>query len=108
MNNLFLSGILILAAQSLNATIAVSLSPSIPSAAPVGVTVTWTALPTAGSGDSLWYRFRVRRLGQNFRTVRDYGPLNTLKWTASGHEGLYEVDVSVRNPATGETAAAAV
>src|SRR5262249_13529851 len=86
---------------------AVGLAPSIPDAAPVGVTVTWTATATGG-GDPVWYRFRVRRLGQNFRTVRDYSPINTLKWTASEHEGLYEVDVSARNPATGETAAATV
>ena len=106
MNRLLLSGLLILSSQ-MEAAIAVSLTPSAPSAAPLGITVTWTA-DASGGGDPLWYRFRVRRIGENFRVVRDYGPLNTLRWTASEHEGPYEVDVSVQNPTTGETAAAAV
>ena len=37
--------------------------------------------------------------------VRDFGPGNTLDWTAIRHEGLYEVEVTARDNATGETRA---
>ena len=37
---------------------------------------------------------------------RDYGPVNTLDWTASDQEGYYEIDVWARNNDTAETASA--
>ncbi|MBZ5602657.1 MAG: aryl-sulfate sulfotransferase [Acidobacteriia bacterium] len=71
----------------------VSLTPSIPSPARVGQIVTWTAQP---SDPSLRYRFRVRRAGEDFRTVIDYGPNNFFDWTSTDHEGFFEIEVSVR------------
>jgi len=38
--------------------------------------------------------------------IRDYGPPASLDWTASDHEGLYEMEVSAKNRLTGELAAA--
>jgi len=38
--------------------------------------------------------------------VRDFGPGNTLEWTAGDREGLYQIEVSVQNKTTGETSSA--
>ena len=82
----------------------VSLSPSIPSPAPVGTIVTWTAsVPNSGTA-TLWYRFRVGAVGANLQMVRDYGPQSSLEWTVSDHEGAFQIEVSVRNLNTGESA----
>ncbi len=84
--------------------LSVSVTPSIPSPAPVGTVVTFNA---AGSdAPKLWYRFRVRPQNGEFQTVRDFGPVSSLKWTASDHEGTYDLEVTVRDLASGETAQA--
>ena len=84
--------------------ISISLQPSVPSPAPLGTWTTWVA-ETADSGDTtLWYRFRTRALDEEFRVVRDYSPVNSLVWTAIEHEGIYEVEVSVRSLTSGEVA----
>jgi len=83
----------------------VSLQPSTPSPVPVGTIVAWTANATGAGAGTLWYRFRARRIGQNFRTIIDYGPKNSFEWTATEHEGNYEVEASVRNLDTGATVA---
>jgi arylsulfate sulfotransferase len=92
------------ATANLAAAMSVSLNPSIPSPSPVGTIMTWSAaVPDAGSA-TVWYRFRSRLKGADFRMVRDYGPANTLDWTASEHEGVYEIEVSAINKGTGESA----
>ncbi len=84
----------------------VDLSPSLPSPQPLGTILTWTATaPDANSG-TLWYRFRVRRIGEDAHTIRDYGPPNTLDWTIADREGMYEMEVSVRNLDSGEQSSA--
>ena len=97
------------ATPAIGAAMSVSLDPSVPAPAPVGAPVTWTATVSDASSGTLWYRFRTRLAGTEIpRVVRDYGPSNTLVWTASEHEGAYEIEVSVQNKATAETAATAV
>ncbi|MCC6859840.1 MAG: aryl-sulfate sulfotransferase [Bryobacterales bacterium] len=86
------------------AAFTVSVEPSIPSTAAVGEMVTWTASAGNSSPGKLWYRFRARAAGEDFRMLRDYGPENVLDWTAGDHEGLYEIEVAVRNLDTGEMA----
>ncbi len=84
----------------LRAQAVVSLMPSVTSAN-VGAPVTWTAaLENAGAG-AYWYRFRVAAFGSDLSTVKDFGPGNTFTWTASGHEGLYEVEVAAKNQDSG-------
>ena len=90
----------------LDAQMSVSLSPSVASPSTVGTVISWTADVSSTKPGTLWYRFRVRGLGPNFRVVKDYGPDNTLDWTATDHDGLYEVEVSVRNRGTGDSAVA--
>src|SRR6266567_7566126 len=114
--------LLIFPAHNLDAARSVFLASSIPGPAPVGSIVTWTANTSDDTSTNLWYRFRARYLGTvpdacattarapvhsrcaspDFSTVRDYGPENSLDWTASEHEGEYEIEVSTRDNGTGE------
>ncbi len=77
--------------------------------APLGAPVTFTATASdASSGPdqpspNLWYRFRVRKLGGEYQLVRDYSPVQTLQWAPTKNEGMYEVEVSVRNPDDGSS-----
>lgn len=96
------------AVPDLAAAMSATLNPSIPPPAPVGTIVTWQASVSDASPGTLWYRFRTRAIGTNFRVVRDYGPVDSLDWTASDHEGDYEIEASVRNRDTGETAVSSV
>ena len=79
------------------AAMSVSLEPSTPSPAKVGDVITWTANVSGAMPGTLWYRFRERRVGQNARVIRDYGPLNRLDWAVSDHEGSFQIEVAVRN-----------
>jgi arylsulfate sulfotransferase len=88
------------------AAISVTLEPSVPSPANVGTIVTWTASVSDSDPGIAWYRFRVRRVGFEFRVIKDYGLENTLDWTATDHEGSFEIEVSIRNTATGAVATA--
>jgi hypothetical protein len=81
--------------------------------------VTWTAAAAGSQAGDVWYRFRVRELGAvltkpagrlqlpaagvdtAFQTVQDFGPVNTLNWTASEHNGNYQIEVSARDNNTG-------
>ena len=92
------------ATPSAGNAMSVSLAPSAPSPAPLGTVVTWTANISDADPGVLWYRFRAHRTDQPFHVVRDYGPVSTLDWTSVDREGSYEVELSVRNLATGETA----
>jgi arylsulfate sulfotransferase len=92
-------------ARRLEASITASLESSQPSPAPVGTMITWTAQASNAGPDKLWYRFRVRTLDGTFRLIRDYGLLNTLAWT-SIEEGVYELEVSIRDLANQDVAAA--
>ena len=89
-----------------SAQMTVTLTPSLPSPAPVATMITWNASVPDSAAAMVWYRFRVREVGGDFTMIRDYGPLASLDWTASDHEGLYEIEVSARNHLTGESAVA--
>ncbi|MCC6344962.1 MAG: aryl-sulfate sulfotransferase [Bryobacterales bacterium] len=99
--------LLVLGAKPLEA-LAVSLTPSAPSPGLVGKMVTFSAASDAPSSQRIRYRFRVRRMGRDFRMIRDYGEQSTLDWTASEHEGFYELEAAVKNADTGESAAASI
>jgi hypothetical protein len=80
----------------------VVLTPSVPSPVSVGAKVTFTAALSDTSGSNHWYRFQVRKLGGDYQVVRDYGPVNALDWTATKHEGFYEIEVTGRDVDTGD------
>ena len=92
------------ASDAAPAEMAATLTPSVAAPVPVGTVVTWTASATGGADGPVWYRFRARRFGQAFQTIRDYSPLTTLDWTASDREGWYEVELSAENIKTGDIA----
>src|SRR5581483_4282170 len=74
----------------------VSLRASLPSPSPLGTTVTWTAVVSDTSGQLL-YRFRARARGANFRIIRDFSSNPIVDWSVTKHEGLYEIEVTVRD-----------
>jgi len=80
------------------------LDPPTPVSARVGETVHFSAQVGDDEGGNLWYRFRVREPGEDYRVIRDYGPLAELDWTSATYEGDYEMEVSVRNRDSGEVA----
>jgi arylsulfate sulfotransferase len=86
------------------AQMTVSLSPSVPSPAPLGVPVTWTASVSGANPGTLVYRFRVLHLGRGSHTLVDYGPKSSLTWTTIDEEGAYPMEVSVQNINTGDAA----
>jgi hypothetical protein len=53
--------------------------------------------------DTIWYRYRARRLDQTFKIIRDFGPRTDLAWSAAEHEGAYELEVTARDLVSGET-----
>ena len=87
------------------ADLAVTLTPSVDSPAPVGTAITWTATPGDGG---LWYRFSTRGTDSGRKIVKDFGPDSTFVWAPYEREGLYRIEVEVRHPRTGETGRAAV
>lgn len=86
----------------------VTLTPSVMSPTPLGTVVSFTAATSDTASNNLWYRFRVRRPGTDYQMIRDYGPVSTLDWTASSHEGAYEMEVSVRSLDSGDVAVSSV
>ena len=92
----------------------VTLLPSTPSPQPLGTLVQWTATANGASPGTLWYRYRTRYLAIGahgrevdfgYQTVIDYGPNSVFTWATIAREGPYEIEVSVRNLSTGESAA---
>ena len=114
------------------AQMSISLSPSVSTPQPLGTVVTWSASVSNSQSGTLEYRFRTRyadwrpnsrrdlrnflpvaveNLGQaalsnsaEFRTVEDYGPNPSYDWSTIDQEGKYEIEVSVKNSDTGDTA----
>jgi arylsulfate sulfotransferase len=82
----------------------VAVSASISSPAPVATPVTFTAIVSGEPTNNNWYRFSVSEDSGPYHIIRDYGPLSTLTWTASGHEGTYEIEVAASNLDTGDMA----
>ena len=105
----------------MQAQIVTSVSTSVASPASLGTIVTWTATATGSQSGNVWYRFRVRELNAipmaaheigglripptgiypGLRMIQDFGPMNTLAWTASQHEGNYQMEVSAEDNDTG-------
>jgi len=79
-----------------------TLTPSLPSPATVGTSVTWTGSVSDAADGAIWYRFRARHLGQGYQMIRDFSPQTTLDWTAVDHEGWFEIELSAKNISTGE------
>lgn len=106
MPNLILLLFVVWGAMRAQAQTPVLLTASEPPPAPVGSIITWDAAVLDSDHQSWWYRFRARRVGEDFRVIRDYAPLSTLDWAAREHEGTYEIEVTAKNRETRETSTA--
>src|SRR5215469_4448531 len=93
-----------LIAQTAANGMTVALSASVSSPAPVATPVTFTAVVSGEPTNNNWYRFSVREGSGPYHIIRDYGPVNTLMWTASNHDGTYEIEVAASNLDTGDMA----
>jgi arylsulfate sulfotransferase len=107
MKSVAISSVFLFAASfsPLAAQMTVSLAATAQSPIPVGTAVTLYPNVSNASDGTLWYRYRVRRGVSGFRVIRDFGPDTQLVWAESEVEGLHEVELTVRNIATGESAA---
>ena len=105
-SSLVCASLIWLAGSVANAAMSVNLQPSVPSPATVGTVVTWWVPVSDADDGALWYRFRSRRIGWGYQVVRDFSPLDSLDWTAADYDGNFELEVTVRNLATGETVVA--
>src|SRR5580700_11118029 len=102
---------------NIQANISVTLTSSVSSPAPLGTVVKWTATAVDTGSGTLWYRFRAGerelipargewKVNTAFQMIVDYGPNNSLSWTEIDHEGAYQMEVSVEDLNTGESASA--
>jgi arylsulfate sulfotransferase len=77
---------------------------SVPGAASVGTVIALKAAISEGAPESFWYRFRLLSPDAvSFRTVRDFSPDNTFEWVPSMMDGIYGVEITARNRASGES-----
>jgi hypothetical protein len=93
-----------LIAQTAANGMTVAVSASVSSPAPVATPVTFTAVVSGEPTNNNWYRFSVREGSGPYHIIRDYGPVSTLMWTASDHDGTYEMEVAAGNLDTGDLA----
>jgi arylsulfate sulfotransferase len=83
----------------------VTLTPTYEGPGAVGNLMTWVATVSDSPSGTLWYRFRSRAPYGRFKLVRDFGPNPVIDFAPTDHEGVYEMEVTVRNLDTGEFAA---
>jgi hypothetical protein len=83
--------------------VSVTINSSLPSPVPLGTTIRFAAVAVGAKG-GVWYRYRAREVGKDFHVIKDFSPDNTLDWTTILHEGSYEIQVTVRDLSSGETA----
>ncbi len=84
----------------------VTLEPESPSPSSVGEVVTWNATNPGADSTQMEYRFRVRATGDAFRVIRDFSPSSRFSWSATGHDGTYEIQVFAKDLDSGQTASA--
>ena len=101
----FLTLVFLLAAfgSPSQAAITADLTPSTPSPSTVGTVVSWTVNATDTNTGSLWYRFRIGPAKGNLKVVRDFSASSELDWTTINPDGVYVIEVAVKNQSTGET-----
>lgn len=96
---------LLLVAQSLSAQLSPSLAFDLDPTQPLGTVFVFRGSPGSTDPGPYQYRFRTRLGDAPFSVVRDFGPNPELIWGTFDAEGRYEIELTVRNALTGETAA---
>jgi hypothetical protein len=69
----------------------------------LGSPVHFSATTDFPDGSTVRYRYRARRAGGEFETIRDFGPQTDLDWTTIDRDGIYQLEVAAQNLDTGET-----
>jgi arylsulfate sulfotransferase len=69
----------------------------------LGAVVRFSASTDSQDGSTILYRFRARRAGAQFTTIRDFGPNNVLDWTTIARDGDYEIEVTATDTVSGDT-----
>jgi hypothetical protein len=107
MRKLLLNAVCVFAACFLStqalATPQVQLTPSLPSPQSTGTAVNLVAAGSDTDPGLLTYRYSVANRGV-FRVVRDYSQDPSFNWSGVVSDGLYLVQVTVRNNSTQQTA----
>ncbi|HLY16753.1 MAG TPA: aryl-sulfate sulfotransferase [Bryobacteraceae bacterium] len=94
------------------ATVTVSMTPSHASPQPLGTSITWTATGTDTASGPLTFQFNVTPPGGSLTMVKDFnvGTLSGGTWTAQPFvwvptlsEGIYKIEVVVKDFATAST-----
>ncbi len=82
-----------------------SLSASPSGSQPVGTAITLTASASDTDSGDLRYRFRIQPPGGAFAMFTDFAPANSVVWTPTDTDGVYQVEVTVLNRSTLNTQA---
>lgn len=73
---------------------------------PVGTIFVFNGTSPAAANQAVQYRFRIRRGDGPYSVIRDFGPRSELIWGSFEQEGRYDIEMTVRDPETGEMEAA--
>src|ERR1051326_567793 len=100
------------------ATVSISaLSPSVRSPQLIGTSITWTATATGTAVGTLGFQFNVAAPGQPLSMIKDFnvgkarlGSWTSLPfvWVPTGVEGVYSIQVVIKDFTSGETASKTV
>src|SRR5438552_18590989 len=60
----------------------------------LGSLVRFSASTDSPDPSNIVYKFRARRVGTEFVTIRDSGPNNNLDWTTIDRDGPYDIEVT--------------
>src|SRR5438045_3319700 len=96
---LLIWGAALLAASPMMATLTVTLTPTQASPQPLGTTITWTAA-VVGDPDATptyEYTFSAEPSGAAKQVRRGFSHSATWTWTPTAFEGVFNVDVTVKN-----------
>ncbi len=105
--------LVVLCAPAYSTVTFVSLSPSPKSPQVIGTSITWIAAATDSKAGPLTFQFNVAAPNGSFTVVRDFnvGTMNggiwfsqPFVWTPVGIEGVYQVQVVIKDFASGESA----
>ena len=98
----------LLSISNANAAIDFQVYTSLDSPQPLSTVIRVTGVVTHDPETKVWYRFRTLDEANTYNIIRDFGPSDTLDWTAYEHEGFQTMEVTAQNKTTGETATRSV
>lgn len=81
----------------------VSLEPNKQAPQESGMQIVWSAKAEDPDGDSIYYRFDLRRAGGQYQAIRDWSEDNTWSWVTSSNDGgINSIRVSIKDGKHGE------